>query len=200
MPARRSPASPGAAGSFRGHARSRAARSGPTGASTGSRRARTTGSGASPENRRIAQNRRARHEYDILESLECGIALRGAEVKALRQGQVSLQDAYARVDRGEVWLVGAHIAPYEYSNGFGRVDPDRARKLLLHRGQIDELAGRVAQQSLTLVPLTLYFKDGRAKLELALARGRRLYDKRRAIAERDAEREAARTIREYERR
>ncbi len=150
--------------------------------------------------RRIAQNRRARHEYDILETFECGIALRGAEVKSLRAGQVSLQDAFARVDRGEVWLVGAHVAPYEYSNGFGRVDPDRARKLLLHRDQIDELAGRVAQQSLTLVPLSLYFKDGKAKVELALARGRRLYDKRHAIAEREASREAQRVIRAYERR
>ncbi len=149
---------------------------------------------------KIAQNRRARHEYDILETFECGVALRGAEVKSLRAGQVSLQDAFARVDRGEVWLVGAHVAPYEYSNGFGRVDPDRARKLLLHRDQIDELAGRVAQQSLTLVPLSMYFKDGRAKVELALARGRRLYDKRRAIAERDASREAERVIRHYERR
>lgn len=151
-------------------------------------------------NRRIAQNRRARHEYDILETIECGIELRGAEVKALREGQVSLQDSYARVESGEIWLFGTHIAPYEYATGFGRVDPDRARKLLLHREQIDELAGRVAQQSLTLVPLALYFKDGRAKLELALARGRRLYDKRRALAEREANREAERTIREYERR
>jgi SsrA-binding protein len=151
-------------------------------------------------NRRIAQNRRARHEYDILETYECGIELRGPEVKALREGQVSLQDAYARVEGGEMWLLGAHVAPYEYATGFGRVDPDRPRKLLLHREQIDEIAGKVAQQSLTLVPLTLYFKDGRAKLELALARGRRLYDKRRAIAERDASREAERTIRYYERR
>jgi SsrA-binding protein len=151
-------------------------------------------------NRRIAQNRRARHEYDILETFECGIALRGAEVKALRAGQISLQDAYARVEGGEVWLLGAHVAPYEFATGFGRVDPDRPRKLLLHREQIDELAGRVAQQSLTLVPLAIYFKDGRAKVELALARGRRLYDKRRAIAERDANRETERVIREYERR
>jgi SsrA-binding protein len=153
-----------------------------------------------PNNRRIAQNRRARHEYDILDTLEAGIALRGGEVKALRSGQVSLQDAYARVEGGEVWLLGTHIAPYEYATGFGFVDPDRPRKLLLHREQIDELAGRLQQQSLTLVPLALYFKDGRAKLELALARGRRLYDKRRAIAEREANREAERTIREYERR
>ncbi len=151
-------------------------------------------------NRRIALNRRARHEYDILETFECGIELRGAEVKALRAGQVSLQDAYARVDHAELWLIGAHFAPYEHATGFGRVDPDRTRKLLMHRHEIDELAGRVAQQSLTLVPLALYFTEGRAKLELALARGRRLYDKRRALAERDANREAARVIREYQRR
>jgi SsrA-binding protein len=151
-------------------------------------------------NRRVAQNRRARHEYDILETFECGLALRGGEVKSLRQGQVSLQDAYARVDNGEIFLLGARIAPYEYSSGFGYVDPDRPRKLLLHRGQIDELQGKVTQQSLTLVPLSIYFKDGRAKLELALARGRRLYDKRRAIAERDANREAQRAIREHQRR
>src|SRR5665213_3216608 len=101
--------------------------------------------------RKVAQNRRARHEYDILETYECGMELRGAEVKSVRLGQVTLQDAYARVDDNELWLLGCHIAPYEYSNGFGYVDPDRRRKLLLHRHQIDELKGRVAQQSLTLV-------------------------------------------------
>jgi SsrA-binding protein len=153
-----------------------------------------------PANRKVAQNRRARHEYDILETIECGIELRGGEVKSLRGGQASLQDAYARVESGEVWLLGCRIPPYEYSNGFGYVEPDRKRKLLLHRGQIDELAGRVAQQSLTLVPLSIYFKDGRAKLELALARGRRLYDKRHVIAERDANREAERVIKEYQHR
>lgn len=120
--------------------------------------------------------------------------LKGGEVKSLRLGQVSLQDAYARVDDGELWLVGCHIAPYEYSSGFGYVEPDRRRKLLLHRHQIDELKGRVAQQSLTLVPLSIYFHEGRAKLELALARGRKTHDKRHAIAARDAAREAERAI------
>jgi SsrA-binding protein len=147
---------------------------------------------------RVAQNRRARHEYDILETYECGISLTGAEVKSLRSGHISLQDAYARIDRGEAWLVGAHVAPYEYASGYGRFDPDRPRKLLLHRQQIDELAGTVAQKALTLVPLSVYFKDGRAKVEIALARGRRLYDKRRALAERDASREAARVIKEHQ--
>jgi SsrA-binding protein len=145
-------------------------------------------------NRRLAQNRRARHEYDIIETFECGIALQGAEVKLLRAGQGSLQDAYARVEDHEVWLIGAHIAPYSYASGFGAVAPDRRRKLLLHRQQIDEIAGRVGQQSLTLVPLAMYLKDGRVKVELALARGRRLYDKRHAIAERDATRDAQREI------
>ncbi|HUZ21843.1 MAG TPA: SsrA-binding protein SmpB [Acidimicrobiales bacterium] len=149
-----------------------------------------------PVIRRVAQNRRARHEYDVLETFEAGLALRGGEVKSLRAGQVSLQDSYARVDDGEVWLLGTHIAPYEFSSGFGHVDPDRPRKLLLHRDQIDELRGRVAQQSLTLVPLSIYFKDGRAKVELALARGRRLYDKRHVLAERDAAREAERAMKE----
>lgn len=144
--------------------------------------------------RPVARNRRARHEYDIIDTFEAGLELKGAEVKSVRAGQVSLQDAYARIEAGEAWLLGARIAPYEYSSGFGAVEADRTRKLLLHRRQIDELQGRVAQQSLTLVPLSLYFKGGRAKVELALARGRRLYDKRRAIAEREAGREAERAM------
>ena len=110
--------------------------------------------------RRVAQNRRARHEYDILDTFEAGLELRGAEVKSVRAGQVSLQDAYARVEDGEAWLLGARVAPYVYSSGFGAVEADRPRKLLLHRKQIDELQGRVAQQSLTLVPLSVYFKGG----------------------------------------
>jgi SsrA-binding protein len=142
--------------------------------------------------RQVARNRRARHDYDILGTYECGIALQGSEVKSLRAGLVSLQDSYARIERGEAWLLGVHISPYEHASGFGTHEPDRARKLLLHRDQIDELMGRTQQQSLTLVPLSIYFKEGKAKVELALARGRKLYDKRHAIAARDAEREAAR--------
>ncbi|MHB8682313.1 MAG: SsrA-binding protein SmpB [Acidimicrobiales bacterium] len=142
--------------------------------------------------RQVARNRRARHEYDILETFECGIVLQGSEVKSLRAGRVSLQDAYARVERGEAWLFGVHVPPYENAAGFGAHEPDRPRKLLMHRAEIDELLGRTQQQSLTLIPLSLYFKEGRAKVELALAKGRRLYDKRHAIASRDAEREAAR--------
>lgn len=166
----------------------------------GGKRTGTVPAEGQPEIRYVARNRRARHDYDILETYECGIALRGAEVKSLRAGQASLQDAYARIEDGELWLVGAHFAPYEYAAGFGRFDPGRARKLLMHRRQIDEISGRVAQKALTLVPLSLYFKDGLAKAEIALARGRRLYDKRHAIAERDATREAQRAAREQERR
>jgi SsrA-binding protein len=142
--------------------------------------------------KQVARNRRARHDYDILETLECGIELRGSEVKSLRAGKASLQDAYARVDDGELWLLGTHIPPYDHASAFGTHDPDRKRKLLVHREEIDELMGRTQQQSLTLVPLSLYFRDGKAKVELALARGRRLHDKRHAIASRDAEREAQR--------
>lgn len=144
--------------------------------------------------RPIARNRRARHDYDILETHECGISLQGSEVKSLRAGRVTLADAYARVEGGEVWLLGVHIPPYEHAAGFGAHDPERRRKLLLHRSEIDQLAGRTQQQALTLVPLSMYFKDGKAKVELALARGRRIYDKRHAIARRDVERETARDV------
>ncbi len=172
----------------------------PAGARHGATRSKILSDQHEPVIRYVARNRRARHDYDILEVLECGIALKGAEVKSLRLGQASLQDAYARIEDGELWLLGAHLAPYEYASGYGRFEPVRPRKLLLHRKQLDELTGRVAQKALTLVPLSIYFKDGLAKVELALARGRRLYDKRHAIAERDATREAQRVIREHERR
>ncbi len=142
--------------------------------------------------KQVARNRRARHEYDILETFECGIALQGSEVKSLRAGRVTIADGYARVEGGEAWLFSVHIPPYENAIGFGAHDPDRKRKLLLHRGEIDELFARTQQQALTLVPLSIYFKDGKAKVELALGRGRRLYDKRHVIAARDADREAAR--------
>ncbi len=147
---------------------------------------------AASADRVVATNRRARHDYDLLETYECGIVLQGSEVKSLRTGRAQLTDAYARVSDGEVWLVGMHIPPWQFASGFGAHDPDRRRKLLLHRAQIDELLGRTQQQALTLIPVRLYFKDGRAKVELALAKGRRLYDKRRALAAREAEREAAR--------
>ena len=142
----------------------------------------------------IARNRRARHDYDILETIEAGIALQGSEVKSLREGKVQLADAHARVEQGEVWLHSVHIAPYSHIAAHAAPDPDRPRKLLLHRREIDRLQGRLAQDQLTLVPLSLYFKDGRAKVELALARGRRKGDQRQAIAKRDADREAERAM------
>lgn len=148
----------------------------------------------------IASNRRARHDYDIVDTTECGIVLQGSEVKSLREGRIALQDAYARIVDGEVWLFGVHVPPYAQATGFGAHEPDRRRKLLLHRRQIDEWMGKSQQQSLTLVPLSVYFKDGRAKVELALARGRRRYDKRRAIAARDAARDTEREARAATRR
>ncbi len=137
----------------------------------------------------VASNRRARYDYEILREIEAGIALVGTEVKSLREGKIQLKDSYARLEGGELWLVGVHISPYSQTDGFGGHEPERPRKLLLHRDEIDELSGRVARQSLTLVPLSVYFKDGRAKVELGLGRGRRQHDKRAAMAERDANRE-----------
>ena len=151
---------------------------------------------ATGQDRVVARNRRARHDFDLIETFECGIVLQGSEVKSLREGKAQLSEAYARVVDGEIWLFGAHVPPWQFAQGFGAHDPDRRRKLLLHREQIDELFGRTTQQALTLVPLSLYFRDGKAKVELALARGRKLHDKRHAIAERDAQREAARSARE----
>jgi len=146
--------------------------------------------------RPVAQNRKARHDYEILDTFEAGMVLAGSEVKSLRLGKVQLRDSYARVQDGEVWVYGVHVAPYAYSTGFGLVDPERPRKLLLHHREIAELSQRTAQESLTLVPLAIYFKDGRAKMDLAVARGRRQYDKRAALAARDADREAERAQRE----
>jgi SsrA-binding protein len=149
---------------------------------------------AAPGRTLVAQNRRARHEFDVLDTYEAGIVLVGAEVKSFREGKVQLRDSFAKVQDGEVWLHAMHVSPYAYSSGFGFADPDRPRKLLLHRRQIQELARETQQGPLTLVPLSAYFKDGRVKVELALAKGRRAYDKRRAIAERDADMEARREV------
>lgn len=142
----------------------------------------------------VASNRRARHDYSVLDTVECGIVLVGSEVKSLRDSKVQLADAYARVENGEMWLHGVHISPYEQAQGFGAHDPDRARKLLLHRQEIDRLGAEVAQKSLTLVPLSIYFSDGRAKVELAVAKGRRTQDRRQAIAARDVARDLAREM------
>ncbi len=144
--------------------------------------------------KRIADNRRARHDYHVLDTYEAGLVLQGSEVKSLRLGQVQLADAFARISDGELWLEGVHIAPYQFANGVGAHDPDRRRKLLLHREEIDKLQARLNQERLTLVPLRLYFRDGRAKVELGLARGRQKADKRQAIAERDSKREMERAI------
>jgi SsrA-binding protein len=142
-------------------------------------------------------NRRARHEYLVLDTYEAGIVLNGSEVKSIREGRATLADSYARVDKNEVWLHGMHIQPYPYSRD--ELEPLRRRKLLLHHREIDELARATGEKGVTLVPLRCYFRDGRAKIELALARGKRTYDKRQAIAARDAKREAERALKERNR-
>jgi SsrA-binding protein len=141
----------------------------------------------------IAANRRARHEYHLLERFEAGLVLTGTEVKSLRQGHATIERAYADVRDGQVWLVGAHISPYERAS-LGSHDPDRDRKLLLHRKEIASLIGKVKERGLTLVPTQLYFKNGRVKVELALARGKEVRDKRRDIAKRDADRQIERAL------
>jgi SsrA-binding protein len=142
----------------------------------------------------IALNRKARHEFHVEETFEAGIVLTGTEIKSIRAGHVSLQEAYARIERGEAWLVGAHIAPYAGGNRLNH-EAKRTRKLLLHRDEIDELLGKTRSKGLTLVPLRLYIDDrSRAKLEIGLARGKQLHDRRRDIAERDARRDMDRVL------
>lgn len=142
----------------------------------------------------IATNRRARHDFDILDTIEAGLVLHGSEVKSLRESKVQIAEAYGRVRNGEAWLLSFHIGPYSHAAEFTGHDPDRPKKLLMHRGEIDRLGARLDQEPLTIVPLRLYFKNGRAKMELALARRRKKADKRQAIAERDATREAQRAM------
>ena len=134
----------------------------------------------------VATNRQARRNYTVLDTIEAGLVLRGSEVKSLRESKVQIADAFARIDGGEVWLHSLHIAPYVFSQDHSTHDPDRKRKLLLHHHEIERLRSRVDPEQLSLVPLSIYFKDGRAKVELALAKGRKIHDKRQAIAERDA--------------
>jgi len=141
----------------------------------------------------IAENRRARHDYHLLERVEAGLVLTGTEVKSLRQGLANLRRAYGDVRDGELWLVGAHISTYEQGST-DQHDPDRDRKLLLHRREIDSLKGKVQEKGLTLVPTKLYFKNGRAKVELAVARGKETRDKRRDIAKREADRQIERAL------
>jgi SsrA-binding protein len=142
----------------------------------------------------VATNRSARHDYAILETVEAGLVLRGSEVKSLREAQVQLKEAYARIDGGEAWLLGMHIAPHPTTGLHDLPEPDRRRKLLLNRHEIDRLRMRIDLERLALVPLSLYFKDGRAKVELGLGKGRTRGDKRQAIAEKEAKREADREI------
>lgn len=139
----------------------------------------------------IAQNRKARHDYEILDTYEAGIALQGTEVKALREGRANLKDSYARVENSEVFLYNAHISEYTQGNRFNH-EPERRRKLLLHKYEINRLRGRVEERGLTLIPLKLYFKKGKAKVEIGIARGKKHFDKRRDIAERDARRDMER--------
>jgi SsrA-binding protein len=147
-----------------------------------------------PGTKTIATNRQARRDYEVLETIECGIALKGSEVKSLRDSHVQFADANGWIRDGELWLVGLHIAPYSQSSGVFGHEPDRDRKLLVHREEIGRLRARVDQERLALVPLSLYFKNGRAKVEMALGKGRRRYDKRQLIAKRDAELEARRAM------
>lgn len=142
----------------------------------------------------VAQNRRARHDYEVVTTYECGLELKGAEVKSLREGKAQLREAFARVDANEVFVIQMHIPQWSHASSWDRLDPNRRRKLLLHAREIDELRQATEQKGLTLVPLSVYFKGGRAKLELAVARGRKNYDKRNAIAKRDTDREVAREI------
>ncbi len=146
-------------------------------------------------NKTVAQNRKARHDYFILDAFECGIVLTGTEIKSVRAGNLNLKDSYASLEGEELWLIGAHISPYEKGTYYNH-EPERSRKLLLHKNELLRLRGKIREKGLTLVPLSVYIKDGRrAKVELALARGKAAHDKRDAIADRDAKRDMARAVR-----
>jgi SsrA-binding protein len=152
------------------------------------------GKGDDPNERLIAQNRKARFEYDVLDTLECGIALMGSEVKSLRAGKVSMDEAYGRMDHGEVWLMQLDIQEYANAAHWGH-EPKRRRKLLLHRREIAKFASRAYEKDLTLVPLKMYFKNGRAKVLLGIAKGKKTYDKRESIKKRDTQRDIDRAMR-----
>ena len=147
----------------------------------------------------ITVNRQARHEYFVLETYECGIELFGTEIKSIRNGSVNLKESWADIQNGEVFVYGMHISPYEKGNIFNR-DPFRVRKLLLHRKEINKLLGKIKQDGLTLVPLSLYYKGQRVKLELGLCKGKKLYDKREDMAKRDAKRNMDRAMKDFNRR
>ena len=141
----------------------------------------------------VCRNRRATHDYAVTDTIECGLVLVGTEVKSLRDGHASLDDAYARIDDGEVWLIGAEIPEYEFGNRLNH-KPKRPRKLLLHRKEIDRFAGKASDKGLTLVPLRMYFKEGRAKVELAVAKGKQTHDKRESLKKADAKRQIDRAL------
>ena len=143
----------------------------------------------------VAQNRKAWHDYFIEEKYECGIALFGTEVKSIRQGRVNLKESWAQIRKGEVWVEGMHISPYEQGNIYNR-DPLRAKKLLLHRSEIRKLDSLVMRQGFTLIPLELYFRDGRVKVQLGLCKGKQLHDKRDSMAKKDSDREIQRALRQ----
>ena len=151
-------------------------------------------SGDDPNQKTIAENRKARHKFSVLETMECGIALVGSEVKSLREGRLSLDESYGRVRNGEVWLVGSDIAEYVQANRMNHA-AKRPRKLLLHRSEISKFAGQAHEKGLTLVPLKMYFKQGRAKVLLGLCRGKKIHDKREAMKKADTQREISRTMR-----
>lgn len=144
----------------------------------------------------IAENRKARHEYFVIESMETGIELVGTEVKSLRLGQVNLKDSWCSIDNGEMFIKGMHISPYEKGNIFNR-DPIRVRKLLMHRKEINRLFGKIKQDGLTLIPLSLYFKGSRVKVQLGLCKGKKLYDKREDAAKKDAKRQIERAVKNH---
>ncbi len=146
----------------------------------------------------IVQNRRARHDYHILEHFETGIALQGTEVKSIRAGQITLKDSYAEVDGGELFLIGVHIAPYEQGNIYNH-DPERRRKLLMHKREIVRIGHTIAEKGFTLVPLRVYFKDGRAKVELGLCRGKQTIDKRQTLRKREQDRDVDRALKDLKR-
>ncbi len=151
-------------------------------------------SGKDPNSKLIASNRVARRNYSIDETIEAGLVLQGSEVKSMRDGQVQLADAYARIRDGEAWLEGVHVAPYSFAVGIGAHEPDRSRKLLLHVDEIRRLKAEIDQERVSIVPLSMYFKNGRVKVELGIGKGRNKGDKRQAIAERDSKREVQREL------
>jgi SsrA-binding protein len=143
----------------------------------------------------VTSNRRAFHEYHILETVEAGIVLTGTEIKSIRDGRANIAEAYARIDNGELWLVGSHVAPYSHGNRANH-EPDRPRKLLVHRRELDRLRSAIEQKGLTLIPLRLHLKQGRAKVDIGVARGKKLYDKRAAASERQSRRDVERALRD----